>query len=71
MFGVFFPHYDSIVIEVNITGWDVKRLFIDEGNTASLLYVNYWEQIKVNSDHINFDRNEIIGFNRANSKPYG
>lgn len=45
--------------------WLMKAVFL------SLLYLNYWQKIKLQDDFIVKNIGEVAGFNGAPSKPYG
>ena len=57
-----FPHTDALVIEANIQGWTIRKILVDTGSSADIIFSSTF-------DHMNIDRNllqpadiPLIGF---------
>ena len=38
--GTLQPHDDALVVSLRIEGYDVKRVLVDQGNSAEIMYPN-------------------------------
>ena len=50
---VIVPHYDALVLTICIIGFDVHRVLIDPDNTADLLQLPTFNQMKLSSGMLN------------------
>ena len=62
---VIVPHYDVLVLTLCINGFDVHRVLVDLGNTADLLQLPTFKQMKLSSDMLNLAGRILSGFNRV------
>ena len=45
--GVRQPHNDPLVIMLNIEGFNTKRILLDNGNSADIIYFPTFQQLKL------------------------
>ena len=45
--GVRQPHNDPLVIMLNIKGFNTKRILLDNGNSADIIYFPTFQQLKL------------------------
>ena len=44
--GVQSPHTDALVILARVARWKIKRIMVDTGSSADILFNHYYEKIK-------------------------
>ena len=44
--GTIQPHDDALVVTLRIGGYDVKRVMIDQGNTAEIMYPDLFGEFR-------------------------
>ena len=59
------PHYDALVLTVCINSFDVHMVLVDPGNTADLLYLPAFNQMKIQTHHLHSASRVLSGFNGA------
>ena len=64
-------HYDAIVLTLCINNFDVHRVLIDPGNTANLLHLPAFQQMKVSLDRLSSIGKVLFGFNGATTLTVG
>ena len=45
-----FPHTDALVIDANIEGWTIRKILVDMGSSADIIFASTF-------DRMNIDRN--------------
>ena len=45
--GVVFPHHDALLISAFISGMEVRRVFIDGGSSADILFASALEEMGI------------------------
>ena len=43
--GTIQPHNDALVITLRIGGYDVKRVMVDQGSTAEIMYPDLYKRL--------------------------
>jgi len=57
------PHADApMVTRVHMFTWSVKRVLIDPGSSANLLYYDTFEKLGLNLKHVQLFKGSIVGF---------
>ena len=51
------PHDDVLVITVNITGFTTRRVMVDNGSSADILYLLAYQQMRLDKDK---DRKSVV-----------
>jgi hypothetical protein len=44
---VFHPHDDALVVSLEIAGYSTRRVLIDNGSSADIIYLTAFQQIKI------------------------
>ena len=50
---VMVPHYDSLVLTLCISGFEVHKVLVDPGNVADLLQLPAFNQMKLSTGMLN------------------
>ena len=45
--GTIHPHDDALVIILRIGGYDVKRVMVDKGSAAEIMYPDLFKELKI------------------------
>ena len=54
--GTFQPHDDVLVITLRIGGYNVKRVLVDQGNGAEIMYLDLYKGFKLKPENlVNYD----------------
>ena len=61
--GTLQPHDDGQVVTLKIGGYDVKRLLIDQGNGAKIMYLNLFKGLELRIEDLACYDSPLIGFN--------
>ena len=61
--GTLQPHDDGQVVTLKIGGYDVKRLLIDQGNGAKIMYLNLFKGLELRTKDLACYDFPLIGFN--------
>ena len=61
--GTLQPHDDGQVVTLKIGGYDVKRLLIDQGNGAKIMYLNLFKGLELRTEDLACYDSPLIGFN--------
>ncbi|XP_023908356.1 uncharacterized protein LOC112020038 [Quercus suber] len=69
--GIHHPHDDAIVITLVIANYTTKRVLIDNGSSADILYYPAFQQMKVRRDQLCPVHSLLMGFRRMKVQPVG
>ena len=65
--GTVQPHDDALVVTLQIGGYDVRRVLVDQGNGAKIMYLDLYninlmlkDLVSYNSPLVGFDGKTII-----------
>ena len=50
--GTIQPHDDALVITFRIVGYDVKRVMVDQGNAAEIVYPDLYKWLNLKSQDL-------------------
>ena len=50
--GTIQPHDDDLVITLRIGGYDVKRVMVDQGSTAEIMYPDLYKRLSLRAENL-------------------
>lgn len=65
------PHDDAIVITMLIAGYTTRRVLIDNGSSADILYYPAFQQTRVGRDQLRPVQSPLVGFGGMKVQPVG
>ncbi|XP_075664950.1 uncharacterized protein LOC142634524 [Castanea sativa] len=65
------PHDDALVVTLRIEGYDVKRVLMDQGSDAEIMYPDLYKGLKLRSSDLTCYDSSLIGFDRKIVFPKG
>ena len=69
--GTFQPHDDTLVVTLQIRGYDVRRVLVDQGSEAEIMYPNLYKGLRLKpEDLVSYD-SPLIGFDGKTVIPKG
>ncbi|XP_021716778.1 uncharacterized protein LOC110684647 [Chenopodium quinoa] len=69
--GIVFPHDDSLVSITKINGDDIKRVLVDGGSSANVLFMKAFNEMMIGRQYLTQVSYPVIGFNRSSVRPEG
>ena len=60
--GVQFPHNDAIVVSLNIANYDVRRILVDNGSSADILFYDAFSRMSILDGHLGPISSPLVGF---------
>ena len=60
--GIVQPHDDALVVTLRIGGYDVKRVLIDQGSGAEIVYPHLYEGLKLEPEDLACYNSTLVGF---------
>ncbi|XP_075651109.1 uncharacterized protein LOC142621663 [Castanea sativa] len=69
--GTIQPYDDALVVTVQISGYDVKKVMIDQGNGAEIMYPNLFKGLGLKLEDLDQYDSPLIGFNGSSTIPRG
>ena len=69
--GVKQPHNDPLVIMLNIEGFNTKRILVDNGSSADIIYVLAFQQLKLDLKRLGPFDSPLISFSGDRVYPKG
>uniref|UniRef100_A0A803LHF8 Uncharacterized protein n=1 Tax=Chenopodium quinoa TaxID=63459 RepID=A0A803LHF8_CHEQI len=69
--GVVFPHDDPLVLITKINGADIKRVLVDGGSSANVLFVQAFNEMNIGRQYLKPVSYPVIGFNGSIVRPQG
>ena len=68
---VFHPHDDALVIPLEIAGYSTRRILIDNGSSADIIYLSAFQQMKIGKDQLRPIETPLVGFAGTSVYPLG
>jgi hypothetical protein len=68
---VFHPHDDALVITLEIAGYSTRRVLIDNGSSADIIYLTAFQQMKIGKDQLRPIETPLVGFVGTSVYPLG
>ncbi|GAV90174.1 hypothetical protein CFOL_v3_33583, partial [Cephalotus follicularis] len=69
--GVRLPHDDPVVVTLMIELFTTKRILIDSGSSADILYKHAFDQLKISVDQLKPVKTPLVGFAGEMVNPLG
>uniref|UniRef100_A0A2N9IUA0 Uncharacterized protein n=1 Tax=Fagus sylvatica TaxID=28930 RepID=A0A2N9IUA0_FAGSY len=69
--GTHQPHDDALVITVNIAGFTTRRVMVDNGSSADILYLPAYQQMRLDKDKLRPMDAPFVGFTGDKVCPVG
>ena len=69
--GVKQPHDDPLVIVVMIEGFNTRRVLVDNGNSANIIYLSAFQQLKVDQKRLRPFDSPLVSFSGNKVYPKG
>ena len=61
--GVKQPHNDPLVITLMIEGFNTKRILVDNGSSADIIYLSAFQQLKLDPGRLRPFDSPLVSFN--------
>jgi hypothetical protein len=65
------PHDDALVVTLTIAGFLTRRVLIDNGSSADIIYLPAYQQIKIDKEQLKPIDIPLVGFTGDKVKPLG
>ena len=69
--GVKQPHNDPLVIMLNIEGFNTKRILVDNGSSADIIYLLAFQQLKLDPKRLCPFESPLVNFSGDKVYPKG
>uniref|UniRef100_A0A2N9HRX3 Uncharacterized protein n=1 Tax=Fagus sylvatica TaxID=28930 RepID=A0A2N9HRX3_FAGSY len=69
--GTHQPHDDALVITINIAGFTIRRVMVDNGSSADILYLPAYQQMRLDKDKLRPMDAPLVGFTGDKVCPVG
>ncbi|XP_077232438.1 uncharacterized protein LOC143869767 [Tasmannia lanceolata] len=56
------PHDDALVITMLVANWELKKILVDNGSSADILYYHAFKQMMVGDDCLHPANSDLFGF---------
>nr|XP_023913978.1 uncharacterized protein LOC112025539 [Quercus suber] len=60
--GTIQPHDDALVISLRIGGYDVKRVIVDQGNVAEIMYPDLYKRLNLKPNDLTPYNSPLVSF---------
>ena len=60
--GTIQPHDDALVITLRIGGYDVKRVMVDQGSTAEIMYLDLYKGLNLKAENLTPYSSSLMSF---------
>ncbi|XP_030964576.1 uncharacterized protein LOC115985815 [Quercus lobata] len=70
-FGTIQPHDDALVVAFRIRGYDVKRVMIDQGNGAEIMYPDLYKRLNLKPKNLTAYSSPLVSFEAKMVIPKG
>ena len=60
--GTIQPHDDALVITLRIGGYDVKRVMVDQGSTAEIMYSDLYKALNLKNEDLTPYSSPLVSF---------
>ncbi|XP_077248079.1 uncharacterized protein LOC143887787 [Tasmannia lanceolata] len=60
--NLIFPHDDTLVITMLVANWELKKILVDNGSSADILYYHTFEKMMIGDDRLRPPNSDLFGF---------
>ena len=60
--GTIQPHDDALVITLRIWGYDVKRVMVDQGSVAEIMYPDLYKELNLKAEDLTPYSSPLVSF---------
>ena len=60
--GIIQPHDDTLVVMLRIGGYDVKRVMVDQGNGAEIIYPDLYKGLNLRPENLMVYNSPLVSF---------
>ena len=65
------PHDDPLVVMLMIEGFNTRRVLVDNGSSANIIYLSAFQQLKVNPKRLHPFKSPLVSFSGDKVYPRG
>ena len=65
------PHNDPLVIMLNIEGFNTRRILVDNGSSADIIYLPAFQQLKLDPKRLRPFESPLVSFSGDRVYPRG
>ena len=69
--GMFQPHDDALVVTIRIGGYDVKRVLVNQGSRAKIMYPDLYKRLNLRPEDLEKYDSPLVGFDGRSVVPRG
>lgn len=69
--GTFQPHDDALVVTLCIGGYDLKRVLVDQGSGAEIMYPDLYKGLNLKPRDLSGYDSPLVGFDGRTVTPKG
>ena len=69
--GTIQPHDDALIITLRIRGYDVKKVMVDDGSRAEIMYPDLYKGLKLRPEDLTPYGSPLMSFNGKTIMPKG
>ena len=69
--GMFQPHDDALVVTIRIGGYDVKRVLVNQGSRAKIMYPDLYKGLNLRPEDLEKYDSPLVGFDGRSVVPRG
>ena len=60
--GTLQPHDDTLVVTLRIGGYDVKKMLVDQGSGATIMYLDLYKGLRLRLEDLTSYNSPLVGF---------
>ncbi|KAK6145245.1 hypothetical protein DH2020_022065 [Rehmannia glutinosa] len=69
--GILTPHDDPVVVSLTIANCEVKRVLVDNGSSADILFYDAFEKMRIGRELLKLVKTPLVGFTGEAVEPEG
>ena len=69
--GTIQPHDDALMVTLRIEGYDVKRVMVEQGSEAEIMYLNLYNELGLKPKDLTAYDSPLISFDKKFIIPKG